>query len=143
MSKLEPYLIEFPKIGNSAQGYISLSEKDSLPIDIKRVYWTYFTPEEVKRGHHAHHQLEQILFAVAGTVFIRIETIEGKIFEYKLDRPNLGVFIPILSWHTMRYSHNSVQICLANSEYDETDYIRDYDEFKRLQSTWLLASNDQ
>lgn len=137
MIKLDPYLIEFPKIGNPAQGYISLSEKQNLPIEVNRVYWTYFTPEEVKRGHHAHHRLEQILFAVAGTVKIKIETIEKKVFEFNLDRPNVGVYIPVLSWHTMQYSHNSVQVCLANSEYDESDYIRDYEEFKKLQTSWV------
>lgn len=137
MSKLEPYLIEFPKIGNSVQGYISLSEKDNLPIDVKRVYWTYYTPEDVKRGHHAHHNLEQILFAVSGSVTINIETINGEFFEFILDRPNIGVFIPVLGWHTMQYTHNAVQICLANNEYDEVDYIRDYDEFKKLQTSWV------
>jgi hypothetical protein len=137
MSKLEPYLIEFPKIGNSAQGYISLSERDSLPIDVKRVYWTYYTPEEIKRGHHAHHELEQILFAVSGSILISIETIEGKIFEFNLNKPYLGVFIPRLCWRTMQYTHNAVQICLANREYDEQDYIRDYEEFKKLQTSWV------
>ncbi|MES2799100.1 MAG: FdtA/QdtA family cupin domain-containing protein [Bacteroidota bacterium] len=136
MPNLEPYIIDFPKIGNSAQGYISLSEKELLPIEVKRIYWTYFTPEEIKRGHHAHYHLEQVLFAVAGTVQIKIETITGKIFDFNLDRPNIGVYIPKLSWRTMQYSHNAVQICLANKEYDEADYIRDYEEFKTLQSSW-------
>lgn len=137
MNKLEPYIIEFPKVGNPAQGYISLSEKENLPIDVKRVYWTYYTPQEIIRGHHAHFELEQVLFAVAGSVQIKIETIEGKVFEYLLNKPYLGVFIPRLCWRTIQYSHNAVQICLANSEYDEADYIRDYEEFKKLQTSWV------
>ena len=29
----------------------------------------------------------------------------------------------------MKYSHNAVQICIASMEYDEKDYIRDYESF--------------
>jgi hypothetical protein len=32
----------------------------------------------------------------------------------------------------MQYSHNSVQMCIANMAYEESDYIRDYEEFKKL-----------
>ena len=55
----KPHIIEFPKIGSSALGYISLAEKDKLPFKTQRVYWTYFTPEDVERGNHAHFELLQ------------------------------------------------------------------------------------
>lgn len=128
----KPYLIEFPKIGNSQLGYISVSEKELLPFEPKRVYWTYFTPEDVVRGKHAHQDLEQLLVAVAGKIDIEIELINGECFAYTLDRPNMGVYIPKLSWRVMKYTHNTVQMCLASHAYDEADYIRSYDEFKRL-----------
>jgi dTDP-4-dehydrorhamnose 3,5-epimerase-like enzyme len=136
MSNLQPYLIEFPKIGDYTQGYISISQGNSMPIDIKRVYWTYYTPEEIIRGNHAHHELEQILFAAAGRITVETETIDGNSDSFTLDRPNLGLFIPKLCWRSMQYSHNAVQICLASVEYDEKDYIREYDNFKALQATW-------
>ena len=60
---LNPCIIEFPKIGNSGLGYISVCEKTTLPFVVKRIYWTYFTPEDVTRGGHAHYELEQILLA--------------------------------------------------------------------------------
>jgi len=50
----EPTLINFPKIGNPSLGYISLAENDNLPFEVKRIYWTYFTPEDVERGGHSH-----------------------------------------------------------------------------------------
>jgi N-formylglutamate amidohydrolase len=67
---------------------------------------------------------------------ITIETIDGKLFEFNLNKPFLGVYIPRLCWRTMQYTHNAVQICLASKEYDEADYIRDYEEFKKLQTSW-------
>ena len=128
MSK-EPYLIQFPKIGSSAHGYISIAEKENLPFTPKRIYWTYYTPEDVERGGHAHFELEQVLIAVAGRVDLKVELMNGQVFDFCLDAPNKGIYIPKMSWRTMKYSHNAVQICIASMEYDEKDYIRDYESF--------------
>src|SRR5687767_8911140 len=69
MSKTsQPYLFEFGKIGDSTIGYISVAESRALPFVVQRVYWTYFTPHEVIRGHHAHKTLQQIIVAVAGEI---------------------------------------------------------------------------
>ncbi len=121
--------MEFPKIGNPSLGYISIAEKENLPFIPKRIYWTYFTPEEVERGGHSHFDLHQILVAVAGSIVVTTEMLDGEKQEFLLDRPNIGVFIPKMCWRTMQYSHNAVQMCIASNEYDEKDYIRDYEEF--------------
>jgi dTDP-4-dehydrorhamnose 3,5-epimerase-like enzyme len=128
----KPFLIHFPKIGSESFGYISLAEKGLLPFVPKRIYWTYFTPDDAIRGNHSHHELEQVLVAVSGKVTVNITTIEGEDFEYILDSPDKGVFIPKKCWRILKYSHNAVQMCIASLEYSETDYIRDYDEFKKL-----------
>ena len=66
----KPYLIDFPKIGEPSLGYISVAEKNNLPFIPKRVYWTYFTPENIERGGHAHIELQQVLIASTnGSVF--------------------------------------------------------------------------
>ena len=128
----KPYLINFPKIGESSLGYISLTEKENLPFVPKRIYWTYFTPEDIVRGNHSHYELEQILIAVAGKVTVNIKTIEGADHEYILDSPDKGLFIPKMCWRVLKYSHNAVQMCIASLEYSESDYIRSYEEFKKL-----------
>jgi hypothetical protein len=125
----EPFLINFPKIGQPTLGYISLAEKENLPFEPKRIYWTYFTPEEVERGGHSHHDLHQILVAVAGKITVTTELLNGYKEKFILESPNIGLFIPKKCWRTMKYSHNAVQMCIASNEYDEKDYIRDYDEF--------------
>jgi hypothetical protein len=127
-----PYIIQFPKFGEIDFGYISVAEKDNLPFIPKRVYWTYLTPNNVSRGKHAHHELEQILISLSGELTIEFETYDGIKTEFTLNSPDKGVFIPKKSWHTMRYSVPSVQICLASMEYDESDYIRNYDDFLNL-----------
>ena len=128
----EPKLIQFPKIGNSSLGYISLAENETLPFDVKRIYWTYFTPEDVERGGHAHHELEQILVALAGKITVNTEMPDGSKNAFVLESPNQGVYLPKYSWHIMQYSHNAVQMCISSMVYEESDYIRDYTEFKKI-----------
>lgn len=128
----KPYLIDFPKIGEPSLGYISVAEKTNLPFIPKRVYWTYFTPENIERGGHAHIELQQVLIAVSGSIKVEIETITGEKYNFNLNKPNLGLFIPKKVWRTMQYSHNAVQVCIASIEYLENDYIRDYKLFKKL-----------
>ena len=128
----KPYIINFSKIGELSLGYISVAEKDNLPFIPKRIYWTYFTPEDVERGYHAHLDLEQILVAVSGKIEVQIELISKESFKFVLDNPSIGLYIPKKSWRIMKYSHNSVQMCIASLEYDENDYIRSYDEFNNL-----------
>ena len=127
-----PYIINFPKIGTSALGYISIAEKQALPFDVKRIYWTYFTPEDVERGGHAHYELQQILVAVSGKITVTTESLTGKIDTFVLDNPNTGLYIPKMIWRTMKYSHNAVQMCIASLAYDEMDYIREYDSFLQI-----------
>jgi mannose-6-phosphate isomerase-like protein (cupin superfamily) len=125
----DPYIITFPKLGGPALGYISVAEKENLPFEAKRIYWTYQTPENVERGGHAHYELEQILIAVAGKITIDTELLSGKKEQFVLTNPNVGLYIPKMSWHTMKYMQNSVQLCIASIAYEETDYIRDYTTF--------------
>ncbi|MGY2133427.1 sugar 3,4-ketoisomerase [Hymenobacter sp. HD11105] len=127
-----PSLINFSKIGSPSLGYISVAQNSNLPFEIKRVYWTYFTPDSVIRGHHAHHELEQIIFATSGRIEFTLEDIYGTEQHFVLDSPNRGLYVPRLYWRTIKFSHNAVLLCLASMEYSEDDYIRDFDEFKKL-----------
>ena len=125
----KPFLINFSKIGSPELGYISIAEKEQLPFIPKRIYWTYFTPEEVERGGHSHYDLYQILVAVAGKITVTTEMLNDDRQTFVLEKPNVGLFIPKMCWRTMQYSHNAVQMCIASNEYDEKDYIRDYSKF--------------
>jgi mannose-6-phosphate isomerase-like protein (cupin superfamily) len=130
-----PHIINFKRIGEPSIGYISVAQADSLPFEVKRIFWTYHTPESIVRGRHAHFSTEQILVAVSGRIIVTTENAEGEINTFVLEKPELGVYIPPNVWHTMQYSHFSVQMVLASSVYDEKDYIRSYEEFKDVYKT--------
>ncbi len=129
--KKEPCFVSFEQIGTPTLGYISIAEvEDNIPFKVKRVYWTYFTPNHVERGNHGHIALEQVIIAVSGVINFKFENVQGEIFNFVLDEPSKGVYIPPGYWREMKFSHNAVLLCMASLKYDEADYIRDYDEFK-------------
>jgi hypothetical protein len=132
MSYQAPYIITFPKHGESSIGYISVTSNNELPFKIERLFWTYYTPESIVRGRHAHYKTEQILLAVTGRIIVTTDDGKGTINNFVLDSPDKGVYIPPDVWHTMQYSHTSIQLVLSSTLFDEKDYIRDYDTFKKV-----------
>ena len=125
-----PYLIDFDKIGSPNLGYISVAENfENIPFEVKRVYWTYYTPQDVTRGGHAHYDLEQVIVAVSGTITFTTEDLLGNKAAFILDSPDKGLYIPKLIWRDIKFSHNAVLLCMASEKYLESDYIRDYETF--------------
>lgn len=131
MTYQEPHIIDFGKLGESSIGYISVAQNDRLPFKVERVFWTYYTPESIVRGRHAHYKTEQVLIAVTGRIIVNTEDAAGNLLSFVLDDPSKGVYLPPHVWHTMQYSHTAVQMVFASTPYDAADYIRDYDTFKK------------
>ncbi|MCS7077345.1 MAG: FdtA/QdtA family cupin domain-containing protein [Bacteroidia bacterium] len=127
----QPTLLDFGAIGDAQIGYISVAEfTKNLPFEVKRIFWTYFTPNNVIRGRHAHKELEQILIAVAGTIWVTTENIHGEKQHFTLDEPRKGLYIPTYHWNNLQFSHNAVLLSLTSQPYNAEEYIRDYDEFR-------------
>ena len=128
----QPHIIEFPKLGAPDLGYISGAENNKhIPFDIKRVFWSYHTPDTVVRGRHAHHETEMVLIAALGRIVVNTEMPDGQLNVFSLESPNQGLYLPKYCWHTMQYSHIAVQLVLASTLYDESEYIRNYEDFKK------------
>ena len=128
----QPSLIEFAKYGSPNIGYISVAEiNKELPFLVKRVYWTYYTPNHVIRGGHSHKSLQQLIVAVSGTIEFDLEDKSRNKYSFILNNPSVGLFIPSNYWRVIRFSHNAVMLCMASDIYKESDYIRDYKIFKK------------
>ena len=115
------------------RGLLSIVEANKdIPFDIARVYYIYATKKGVARGLHAHRELNQVLVAVSGSCVVKLEDADSQDFV-TLDARNKGLFLRPWVWHEMQdFTEDCVLLCLADAHYDEADYIRDYDEFKRL-----------
>ena len=116
--------------GDERGNLIALEENKNIPFDIKRVYYIFDTKNGVRRGFHAHKNLEQVLICVSGSCDILLDDgIEKNVI--KLENRNEGLFIEKLVWREMfNFSADCVLMVLASDYYDEKDYIRDYNEFK-------------
>jgi dTDP-4-dehydrorhamnose 3,5-epimerase-like enzyme len=129
-----PHLLTFSQIGAADIGYLSVSENvvPPLPFAVRRVFWTYYTPDNILRGRHAHRATEHVLLAVAGRIVVTLEHADGKLEVFKLESPHVGLYVPPHVWHTMHYSPGAVQLALASQPFAEEDYIRGYAEFRKV-----------
>ena len=119
----------FPPLGDDRGSLVALEAQKTVPFEIKRVYYIFGTQEGVARGFHAHRNLKQVAVCVTGKC--RMVLDNGKQREEAwLDSPTKGLLIGDLVWREMYdFSENCVLLVLASEHYDESDYIRDYDEF--------------
>ncbi len=129
MRNLDIKLVYLPKIADP-RGSLTVAESlDSIPFEIKRVYWLYDVPGGGSRGGHAHRRLRQMLVAVSGAFHVTLDN--G--FERKtvlLNHPYQGLLIERGIWRTLDdFSSGAVCLVLASEHYDAADYIEDYDEF--------------
>ncbi|WP_018477158.1 sugar 3,4-ketoisomerase [Pontibacter roseus] len=127
-----PYLLPFTKVGSESIGYIASTQfARSLPFKVKRVFWTYGTPTGVQRGQHANKATEEVLVALTGS--ITVETDMGRSKEtFVLDSPTQGLYIPAMCWTNLYFTEGTIGLCLTSTDFDEADYIRDYQTFKRM-----------
>ncbi|NEM98304.1 sugar 3,4-ketoisomerase [Pontibacter burrus] len=127
-----PYLIAFEQVGNGAEGMLTSTQfAHKLPFAVKRVFWINDTPPDRVRGHHANKTTEEVLIALRGTIKVKAETSAG-VTEFSLSEANTGLYIPALCWTELTFSEGTIALCLASTDYDEHDYLRDYEAFKNL-----------
>lgn len=123
---------EFPPHGDDRGQLVAIEAMKDLPFAVKRVYYIYDTLPGVRRGFHAHLNLQQILLCVNGSCKIHLD--DGKdTAEVTLDKPNEGLYIANNMWREMYdFTPGTVLLVLASEYYDEADYIRNYDAFLKM-----------
>ena len=124
-------IINFPSIGDNRGSLVSMETIDKIPFNIKRVYFIFDTQKNVSRGFHSHKNLQQVAICVSGKCRMTLD--DGKKREEVwLDSPNKGIFIDKYIWREMHdFSEDCVLLVLVSEHYDESDYIRSYEDFKK------------
>ena len=88
------------KIGDERGALYPIEAEIDVPFQIKRSYFMRDLSTESPRGFHAHKELRQVAFCVAGSC--RILLHNGLIEEWvKLEEPQTGLLIDRLIWHEM------------------------------------------
>lgn len=134
-------LVTLPRIMDPRGNLTFVEETRHVPFDIKRVYYLYDVPGGEGRGGHAHVELEQLIIAASGSLDVILD--DGYVrHRFHLNRSYFGLYVPKMMWREMdNFSSSSVCLVLASTFYDESDYIRDYQEFvKRVRDNKLNPS---
>ncbi len=112
------------------RGFLSSIEGDScIPFKIKRVFYIHQVPKNISRGGHAHRYTNQVLIALSGQVKVICSSGRDSHF-IELNNPNQGLLIPQMTWTDLsKFSEGSICLVLADTHYNISHSIRDWDSF--------------
>ena len=126
-------MIELSRHHSDRKGNLTVIENGiTVPFDVKRTYYLYDVPGGESRGGHAHKDLHQLIVAASGSFTVTLD--DGSVKRtFLLNRPYQGLLVIPGIWRTLDdFSSGAVCMVLASEGYDETDYIRDYNDFIEL-----------
>ena len=119
----------FQSLGDERGSLVALEHGKSVPFDIRRIYYIYHTEKGVSRGFHAHKELQQVAICISGRCTIVLDDGYNK-EEVLMDSPTKGLLIDSLLWREMHdFSDDCILLVLASAHYQESDYIRNYEDF--------------
>ena len=125
-----PKIVDIPKI-TDVRGNLGVIEKDTIPFKIKRVYYLFDVPSTAYRGGHAHIDQLELLVALSGSFDVKLHNGIEETFV-TLNKPDKGLLIEKGMWRELEnFSSGSVCLVLASDIFDEADYIRDFETFKK------------
>lgn len=125
-------IIDLPKIIDKRGNLSFFENKNQLPFDIKRTYWIYDVPGGELRGSHAFKKSHEFIIALSGSFDIVLNDGTKEV-TYNLNRSYKGVYVPNLLWRSLEnFSTNSLALIVSSIGYDEADYIRNFEEFKKI-----------
>lgn len=136
-------IVNFNEITDHRGKMIPIEYPKQLEFPLKRIYYIFDVKDGVRKGYHSHNDLEQILIAVHGKVKVLIKTpYEEEIVE--LDSPNKGLYIGPMIWREMfDFENEAVLVVLASHEYDENDYIRDWNDYLEKAKKYFNEGSDK
>lgn len=131
MSMDDVKLLTFPQHGDS-RGQMSVIEGErNIPFAIKRIFYIYGTDTSAIRGQHANRKSEFVMINVSGSSKVRVRDGHGQERIFTLDQPNIGLYLPRMTWKDMYdFSEDAVLLVLSSELYDADEYIRDYQVFE-------------
>jgi dTDP-4-dehydrorhamnose 3,5-epimerase-like enzyme len=127
-------IIDLPKIKDSRGNLSFFENSNQIPFDIKRTYWFYDVPGGEIRGSHAFKESHEFIVALSGSFDVVLHDGEKEV-KFNLNRSYYGLYVPNLLWRRVEnFSTNSLALIVSSIPYNSNDYIRDFDEYKKLKN---------
>ena len=124
--------ITFKKVKDLRGNLIAIDSINDLPFDIKRIFYIN-NVDNLPRGFHSHKKCEQILVPIQGSFDLHVELKSGEKKVFTLNKDNVGLYIPILSWISMEnFSSGCILMVICSYKYDEDEYIRNYGDYLEI-----------
>ena len=128
-------LIDLPKISDPRGNLTFIEGNNHIPFQIARVFWIYDVPGGETRGGHAYKTNQEFIIALSGSFDVVLDDGKQKT-KHNLNRSYYGLFVPKGTWrHMENFSTNALALVIASCEYNENDYVRDYNNFLKLTTT--------
>jgi hypothetical protein len=124
-------LIEIP-IFHDPSGDLGFMEEEShIPFPIKRFFHINGITANANRGGHAHKDCHQFLLALAGSFDIIIDDSWTRT-TFRMDSARCGLHVPPGLWVDItNFSDGAAIGALASHLFSKSDYIRDYESYKK------------
>lgn len=121
-----------PKILDERGNLSFFENNNQIPFEIKRTYWIHDVPGGEVRGGHAFKEQQEFIIALSGAFDVILH--DGKQqMKFHLNRSYYGLYVPKKIWRSMEnFSTNALALVVSDLHYDENDYIRDFEEFKKM-----------
>ena len=125
-------LLNFPQLGDERGNLVVVEGNKDIPFEIKRIFYIYGSDKDVIRGQHANRLSEFVLINISGRCDVFVDDGENQ-ETVILDKPYQGIYLNKMVWKNMlNFSKDAILLVLSNEYYNSEEYIRDYEEFKKI-----------
>ena len=125
-------LLNFPQLGDERGHLVVVEGNKDIPFEIKRIFYIYGSDKDVVRGQHANKLSEFVLINISGRCDVFVDDGENQ-ETIILDKPHQGIYLNKMVWKNMlNFSKDAILLVLSNEYYNSEEYIRDYEEFKKI-----------
>lgn len=125
------FLVDLPTVVDFRGNLTFVQNDDSIPFQIRRIYYVYDIPTGAERGGHAHKDLRELIVPLMGSFDCVVDDGNARA-TYHLDQPSAGLFVPQMIWRDLTdFSSNAICLVLASELFEEQDYYREYSDFLR------------
>lgn len=128
----KPYIIQFTSIAGQQRSALTVAtSQEEIPFPVQRIYWIHGSSVASVRGGHANKANQQVVVVLNGSATAVLTDHTGEKHKYELTTSDKGLYVPPMYWRDFYVAPDTVLLCIASEKFDERDYIRDYEAFRK------------